>query len=134
MRRVVITGMGCISPVGNNVTDTWNSFLEGRSGAAMITKFDTSQQKTKFAAEVKGFDPGALFGTKDARRMDRFTQFAIATAMEARDQSGLTIDDTNRDRIGVVIGTGIGGISTLIEQARSCMSAARTGSARSWCP
>src|SRR5512139_3777516 len=116
MRRVVITGMGCISPVGNNVADTWKSLLEGRSGAATITRFDTSQHKTKFAAEVKDFDAAAVFGTKDARRMDRFTQFAIATGMEALAQSGLTIDDSNRDRIGVVIGTGIGGISTLIEQ------------------
>ena len=117
MRRVVITGMGCISPVGNNVSDTWKSLLEGRSGSALITRFDTSQHKTKFAAEVKGFDGAAVFGTRDARRMDRFTQFAISTAMEAQAQSGLTIDDSNRDRIGVVIGTGIGGISTLIEQA-----------------
>ncbi len=116
MRRVVITGMGCISPVGNNVTETWNSLLEGRSGAAPITRFDTSQHKTRFAAEVKGFDAAAVFGVRDARRMDRFTQFAIAAAMEALAQSGLTIDDSNRDRIGVVIGTGIGGISTLIEQ------------------
>jgi 3-oxoacyl-[acyl-carrier-protein] synthase II len=108
--------MGCISPVGNSVTETWKSLLEGRSGAAPITKFDTSQHKTKFAAEVKGFDGPTLFGVRDARRMDRFTQFAIATAMEALAQSGLTVDDSNRDRIGVVIGTGIGGISTLIEQ------------------
>lgn len=93
MRRVVITGMGCISPVGNNVTETWKSLLEGRSGAAPITRFDTSQHKTRFAAEVKGFDAAAIFGTKDARRMDRFTQFAIATGMEALAQSGLSIDD-----------------------------------------
>ena len=116
MRRVVITGMGCISPVGNTVADTWKSLLEGRSGAAPITRFDTSQHKTKFAAEVKGFDAAAVFGTKDSRRMDRFTQFAIATGMEALAQAGLTIDDSNRDRIGVVVGTGIGGIGTLIEQ------------------
>src|SRR6185369_5632631 len=105
MKRVVITGMGCISPVGNNVVDTWKSILEGKSGAALITKFDTSLQKTKFAAEVKGFDAAAMFGTRDARRMDRFTQFAIASAMEAQAQSGLIIDDSNRDRIGAVIGT-----------------------------
>jgi 3-oxoacyl-[acyl-carrier-protein] synthase II len=109
--------MGCISPVGSNVTDTWKALLEGKSGAALITRFDTSQHKTKFAAEVKGFDAAVVFGTRDARRMDRFTQFAIATAMEAHAQAGLTIDDSNRDRIGVVIGTGIGGITTLIEQA-----------------
>ena len=117
MSRVVVTGMGCISPVGNNVADTWKSLLEGRSGAALITKFDTSQHKTKFAAEVKGFDGVALFGTRDARKMDRFTQFALATTMEALAQSGLKVDENNRDRIGVVVGTGIGGITTLIEQA-----------------
>ena len=115
-RRVVVTGMGCISPVGNNVKDTWDSILAGRSGAAMITHFDASKHKTRFAAEVKGFDPVALFSTREARKMDRFTQFAVAVAMEALEQAGLQIDESNRDRIGVVIGTGIGGIGTLLEQ------------------
>ncbi|HLO32097.1 MAG TPA: beta-ketoacyl-ACP synthase II [Anaerolineales bacterium] len=115
-RRVVITGMGCISPVGNNVKETWDSILAGKPGAAMITHFDASRHKTRFAAEVKGFDPVALFGTREARKMDRFTQFATAVALEALEQSGLKIDESNRDRIGVVIGTGIGGISTLLEQ------------------
>src|ERR1044071_3560629 len=116
-RRVVVTGMGCISPVGNNVKETWDSILAGKSGAGMITHFDASKHKTRFAAEVKGFDPVALFGTREARKMDRFTQFATAVAMEALEQSGLMIDESNRDRIGVMIGTGIGGISTLLEQA-----------------
>jgi len=115
-RRVVVTGMGCISPVGNNVSETWESILAGKSGAAMITHFDASKHKTRFAAEVKGFDPVALFGTRETRKMDRFTQFANAVALEALEQSGLKIDESNRDRIGVVIGTGIGGISTLLEQ------------------
>lgn len=117
MRRVVVTGMGCLTPVGNNVKDTWESLLSGRSGAGMITHFDASKHKTRFAAEVKGFDAGTTFGTRDARKMDRFTQFGIAAAVEALEQSGLKIDDGNRDRIGVVIGTGIGGIGTLMEQA-----------------
>lgn len=117
MRRVVVTGMGCVSPVGNNVKDTWSSLLAGRSGAGMITHFDASRHKTRFAAEVKGFDGTALFGPRDARKMDRFTQFATAAALEALDQSGLQIDDSNRDRVGVLIGTGIGGIGTLLEQA-----------------
>ena len=116
-RRVVVTGMGCISPVGNNVKETWESILAGRSGAAMITHFDASKHKTRFAAEVKGFDPVALFSTREVRKMDRFTQFAVAVAMEALDQSGLKIDESNRDRVGVVIGTGIGGIGTLLDQA-----------------
>lgn len=117
MRRVVVTGMGCVSPVGNNVKDTWTSLLGGKSGAGMITHFDASKHKTRFAAEVKGFDGTALFGPRDARKMDRFTQFATAAAIEALEQSGLKIDNSNRDRVGVVIGTGIGGIGTLLEQA-----------------
>ena len=116
-RRVVVTGMGCLSPVGNNVKETWDSILAGKSGAAMITHFDASKHKTRFAAEVKGFDPAALLSTREARKMDRFTQFAAAVAMEALDQSGLKIDDSNRDRVGVVIGTGIGGIGTMMDQA-----------------
>ena len=116
-RRVVVTGMGCISPVGNNVAETWKAILEGKSGAANITKFDTSQHKTRFAAEVKGFDPVALYGARDARKMDRYTQFAIATAMEAQAHADLKIDESNRDRVGALIGTGIGGIGTLLEQA-----------------
>jgi 3-oxoacyl-[acyl-carrier-protein] synthase II len=117
MRRVVVTGMGCITPVGNNVKDTWESLLSGTSGAGMITHFDASRHKTKFAAEVKGFDPAAQFGARDARKMDRFTQLATAATIEALEQSGLKIDESNRDRVGVVIGTGIGGIGTLLEQA-----------------
>jgi 3-oxoacyl-[acyl-carrier-protein] synthase II len=109
--------MGCLTPVGNNVKDTWESLLAGRSGAGMITHFDASKHKTRFAAEVKGFDAAALFGPRDARKMDRFTQFATAATIEALEQSGLKIDESNRDRVGIVIGTGIGGIGTLLEQA-----------------
>src|SRR5690349_5512438 len=116
-RRVVVTGMGCISPVGNNVKETWESILAGKSGAGMITHFDASKHKTRFAAEVKGFDPVTLFSVREARKMDRFTQFAVAVAKEALEQSGLQVDESNRDHIGVVIGTGIGGIGTLLEQA-----------------
>jgi 3-oxoacyl-[acyl-carrier-protein] synthase II len=108
--------MGCISPVGNNVKETWDSILAGKSGMALITHFDATKHKTRFAAEVKGFDPVALVGGREARKMDRFTQFASAAALEALEQSGLKIDDANRDRVGVLIGTGIGGISTLLEQ------------------
>ncbi len=115
-RRVVVTGMGCISPVGNNVKETWESILAGKSGAGMITHFDASKHKTRFAAEVKGFDPVVLFGQREARKMDRFTQFAMAVAMQALEQSGLKIDESNRDSVGVMIGTGIGGIGSLLEQ------------------
>ena len=116
-RRVVVTGMGCISPVGNNVKETWDAILAGKSGASMITHFDASKHKTRFAAEVKGFDPVALFGPRESRKMDRFTQFASAVTIEALEQSGLKIDESNRDRVGVLIGTGIGGIGSLLDQA-----------------
>ena len=114
-KRVVVTGTGCISPLGLNVPDTWAALLAGRSGAGPITHFDASNHKTRFAAEVKGFDAVGLFGTREARKMDRFTQFAIAAAAEAMKEAALTIDDTNRDRVGILIGTGIGGVSTLLE-------------------
>jgi len=115
-KRVVVTGLGCVSPVGNNVNDTWQALLAGKSGAGLITAFDASAHKTKFAAEVKGFDSAALFGARDARKMDRFAQFATAATMQALEQSGLKIDESNRDRAGILIGTGIGGIITLLEQ------------------
>ncbi len=115
-KRVVITGMGCVSPVGNNVKETWNALLAGRSGAAPISSFDASSHKTKFAAEVKGFDGGVMFGPREARKMDRFTQFATSATLEALEQSGLKIDESNRDRVGILIGSGIGGVITIIEQ------------------
>jgi len=116
-RRVVVTGMGCISPVGNNVRDTWSAILAGKSGSGMITLFDASKHKTRFAAEVKGFDAAAMFGQREARKMDRFTQFATAATSEALEHSGLKIDESNRDRVGILIGTGIGGIGTMMDQA-----------------
>ena len=114
-KRVVVTGLGCISPVGNNVPDTWSALLAGKSGAGPITRFDASRHKTKFAAEVKGFDPVPLLGARDAHKFDRYAQLAIAAAQEALNQSGLVIDESNRDRVGVLVGTGIGGISTFME-------------------
>ena len=116
-KRVVVTGMGCISPVGNTVEETWSALLAGKSGAGAITHFDSSKHKTRFAAEVKGFDPVAEFGSREARKMDRFTQFAMVTAARALNDAGLKIDDSNRDRVGVLIGTGIGGVGTMMEQA-----------------
>jgi 3-oxoacyl-[acyl-carrier-protein] synthase II len=116
-KRVVITGLGCISPVGNTVKESWDGILAGKSGAGMITLFDASKHKTRFAAEVKGFDGPALFGPRDARKMDRYTQFALAAAAEALVQAGLKIDEANRDRVGVLIGTGIGGIGTMLDQS-----------------
>lgn len=115
-KRVVVTGLGCVSPVGNNVKDTWQALLAGKSGAAPITAFDASAHKTKFAAELKGFDPVALFGTRDARKMDRFAQMATAATLEAMEHANLKVDESNRDRVGILIGTGIGGIITILEQ------------------
>jgi 3-oxoacyl-[acyl-carrier-protein] synthase II len=114
--RVVITGMGCVSPLGNDVPTTWETAVAGKSGVKPITLFDASNFETRFAAEVKGFDPLALFGRKEARRMDRYTQFAVAATQQALADAKLEINDANRDRIGVYIGTGIGGIGTLIAE------------------
>ena len=114
-KRVVVTGLGCISPLGLNVEETWSAVLSGKSGAGPVTHFDASKHKTKFAAEVKGFDGAVLFGAREARRMDRYAQFAIASAQEALSQANLRIDDTNRDRVGILIGTGIGGIGTMLD-------------------
>jgi 3-oxoacyl-[acyl-carrier-protein] synthase II len=118
-KRVVVTGLGCVSPVGNNVLDTWNALIAGKSGAAPITHFDASRHKTKFAAEVKGFNGAAMFGAREARKMDRFAQFATAAALEALAQSGFKVHESNRDRVGVLIGTGIGGIITMLEEVET---------------
>jgi len=117
-KRVVITGLGCISPLGHTLPETWQALLAGKSGAAPITLFDASAHKTRFACEVKNFDPAPLLGARDARRMDRFTQFAVIAAQEAVAQAGLRIDDQNRHRIGALIGSGIGGIGVILEQAK----------------
>jgi 3-oxoacyl-[acyl-carrier-protein] synthase II len=115
--RVFITGMGCLSPLGSDVDSTWRSAIAGRSGVGPITLFDASAFKTRFAAEVKGFDPEAHLGRREARRMDRFTQFAVVATGQAISDAGLTIDASNRDRVGVVLGTGIGGVGTLLAEA-----------------
>jgi 3-oxoacyl-[acyl-carrier-protein] synthase II len=116
--RVVVTGLGCISPVGNNASTAWENIRAGKSGVGEITHYDSAEYKTHFAAEVKGFDGGALFGSREARRMDRFAQFALAAAQEALASSGLEVSDSNRDRMGAVIGSGIGGLNTLFEQTK----------------
>jgi 3-oxoacyl-[acyl-carrier-protein] synthase II len=115
--RVVVTGVGCISPLGNNVDATWKAILAGESGVGPITQFDASNFKTRFAAEVKDFDAEQRLGRRDARRMDRFSQFALVAVEEALADAGLEIHDGNRARVGAVLGTGIGGISTLLKGA-----------------
>ncbi len=116
-RRVVVTGMGCVSPLGNNMDSTWEALITGHSGVGAITHFDPIDFKTKFAAEVKDFDPVQHLGTKLARRTDRFTQFAIVACEQALHQSGIVINDQNADRVGVALGTGIGGIGTLVKES-----------------
>jgi 3-oxoacyl-[acyl-carrier-protein] synthase II len=115
-QRVVITGLGCVSPLGNDVSTLWSNIIAGKSGVGYITHYDTSQFKVKIGAEVKDFDGVALFGTRDARRMDRFVQFALAATFQALKHSNLIITESNRDRIGAILGSGIGGMSTLAEQ------------------
>jgi 3-oxoacyl-[acyl-carrier-protein] synthase II len=114
-RRVVITGLGTVNPLGNNVSDTWAKAAAGKSGIAPITAFDPSNHKTKIAGEVKDFDPNALFGHREARRMDRVAQLALASAAQALEDAALVITDDNRERIGVVLGSGMGGLATTIE-------------------
>jgi len=115
-RRVVITGLGCISPVGNDVDTTWKNILAGNSGVGEITHFDPAEYRTRFAAEVKGFNGDKLFGQKEARRLDRYAQYALASAIQAVENARLEIKEDNRDRIGVVLGSGIGGMETLDNQ------------------
>jgi 3-oxoacyl-[acyl-carrier-protein] synthase II len=115
-KRTVITGLGCISPLGNDVVTLWNNILAGKSGVSHITHYDASTFECQIAAEVKDFDPVAKFGSREARRMDRYSQFALAAAGQAIEDSALEINHSNCDRIGVVIGSGIGGLGTLIEQ------------------
>jgi 3-oxoacyl-[acyl-carrier-protein] synthase II len=118
-KRVVITGMGMISPIGLDTASTWAALLNGKSGTDKITLFDASTHVTKIAAEVKGFDPTNYIDRKEARRMDRFTQFAVAASKEAVEHSGLKVDESNRDEIGVLVGSGIGGLITISEQLRN---------------
>ncbi len=116
-QRVVITGMGAVTPVGNDVPTFWQALLAGRSGAGPITMYDASDQPVRIAAEVKGFDAVALLGHKEARRTDRFTQLVLVAAAEAIGDAGLTFNSTGNRHVGVLIGTGIGGIVTLLENA-----------------
>ena len=116
--RVVITGMGIVCPLGLDTATTWKGLISGKSGIDYITLFDTSSMKTKFAGEVKGFEPTNYVDRKEARRMDRFAQLAVAASREAVASSGLEIGHHNYDEIGVIIGSGIGGLTTLFEQIK----------------
>jgi 3-oxoacyl-[acyl-carrier-protein] synthase II len=112
LKRVVVTGMGALTPLGNTLPAYWNGLLNGVSGADTITQFDPSKFRTKFACEVKGFDPTQFLDKKEARKIDRFTQFALVVSDEAMKDAGLNKENINPDRIGVVFGSGIGGLIT----------------------
>ena len=121
MSRVVITGMGLLTPVGNNVSSTWEALCKGESGVGSISNFDTSRFRVHFGAEVKNFDPSFYMDRKEIRRTDPYEHFAIATAKQALAQSGLQITEENADDIGIYIGSGIGGLSTLLDAAKTLL-------------
>lgn len=116
-RRVVVTGIGAITPIGNNLKDFWTSLIEGKSGAAPITLFDATNFKTKFACEVKGFVPTEFIDRKEARKLDRFCQFAVVVADQAFKDSGLIQEKIDGDRAGVIWGSGIGGMTTFYTES-----------------
>jgi 3-oxoacyl-[acyl-carrier-protein] synthase II len=118
-RRIVITGLGVVSPVGIGVAENWPAITAGRSGITTITRFDASQYACSIAGEVKNFDPGAFLPAKEARKMDRFMQLGMAAGIEAFRDSGLAVTEGNADRMGVYIGSGIGGVETIEDTTRT---------------
>ena len=112
LKRVVVTGMGAITPLGNSIQEYWNGLINGVPGADMITQFDAAKFRTKFACEVKNFDPVQFLDKKEARKIDRFTQFALVASDQAMKDAGLNKDNVNPDRAGVVFASGIGGLIT----------------------
>ena len=115
-KRVVVTGMGALTPIGNTLDEYWNNLINGVSGAAPIQQFDASNFKTQFACEIKGFDVESIMHRKEARKLDPFSQYAVATATEAMEDSGLDLEKVNLDRVGVIWGSGIGGLQTFQEE------------------
>src|SRR5579863_3633156 len=116
LKRVVVTGIGALTPVGNNLNDYWNGLLNGVSGADLITLFDASKFKTRFACELKNFDPLQFLDRKEARKLDRFTQTALGASDEAVGDACISKENVNTDRVGVVFASGIGGITTFQEE------------------
>jgi 3-oxoacyl-[acyl-carrier-protein] synthase II len=119
MKRAVITGIGAVTPIGNNVADFWQNLRNGKSGAAAITKFDTTLHKTKFACEVKNFDPLQIMDKQDARKLDLFTQYALVATNECIKDSGIDLEKVNKNMVGVIIATGMGGMSTFEDEILS---------------
>jgi 3-oxoacyl-[acyl-carrier-protein] synthase II len=116
--RVVITGIGCFSPLGHNIDTTWQNLINGKSGITEITLFDASDLETRIAGEVKDFDVNNYIDRKVSRRMDRFSQMSVAASMQAVEKSGIEINSDNEDQIGIIIGSGIGGLTTLYNQTK----------------
>jgi len=117
LQRVVVTGLGAVTPIGNNVADYWSGLTSGRNGVALISLFDASRHACQFAAEVKDFDPTGFIEPKEAKRWDRYCKFGVVAAKQALADSGLEITEANADRIGVSIGSGVGGLLTMETQA-----------------
>ena len=117
LHRVVVTGLGAVTPIGNDVPSYWEGLSTGKNGVAPITLFDAARHACRFAAEVKGFDPRGSIEPKDAKRWDRFCQFAVVAAKQAIAHAGLTIDERNANRIGTAIGSGVGGLLMMETQA-----------------
>ncbi len=116
VRRIVVTGIGALTPIGNNVETYWNNLINGVSGADMITQFDASKFKTRFACEIKGFDPTEFMDRKEARKLDRFAQIALVASDQAVLDAGITKDNVDHDRVGVIFASGIGGLTTFTEE------------------
>jgi 3-oxoacyl-[acyl-carrier-protein] synthase II len=118
LKRVVVTGLGAVTPLGNTIEETWKNLLEGKSGAAPITSFDVTNFKTKFACEIKNLNVNDYLDRKEARKMDRYTQLALIAAKQAVEDSGMDLEAEDKDRIGVVYGVGIGGINTFEDEVK----------------
>ena len=118
LKRVVVTGIGAITPIGNTATELWDSLLLGKSGAGPITYFDTSKFKTQFACEVKNFDPSQYFDRKEARKFDRYAQYGFVSAIQAIEDSGIDREETDKDRVGVIWSSGIGGIQSFHDEVK----------------
>ncbi len=119
LKRVVVTGLGALTPIANSTPEYWDALLQGVSGAAPITKFDASEFKTRFACELKGFNPLDHFDRKEARKYDPFTQYAMVSTVEAVEDAGIDLDKIDKDRVGVIWGSGIGGLETFLKEVSS---------------
>lgn len=122
LKRVVVTGLGAVTPIGNNLTEYWQGLIEGKNGIGLITCFDASQYPCRIAGEVKGFDPLEYMSKKEARKMARFSQFAIAASKQALADANLVIKDSEAEQIGVIIGTGVGGLKVMEDQQEVLLS------------